>query len=131
MDFKNKLIDFYFFAPSFLCILFSFNLFDLKLNNLTLYYTFGVTVPFFILQIYSLTKFSKKVKEKNLKLYKKACIRPNGSKSNSINVASLFDESIPFSEIKDELLAREFRFTKKAVIYSMLSFIILIILYFI
>jgi hypothetical protein len=106
-------------------------LFDLKLNNLIIYYAFGVTLPFFILQIYSLTKFSKKVKEKNLKLYKKACIRPNGSKSNSINVASLFDESIPFSEIKDELLLKDFRFTKKVVIYAMLSFIILIILFFI
>ena len=131
MDLKINLITFYFSVVSFLCVLIDFNLFNLKLANLVFYYAFSTTIPFFILQLYSLTGFNKQLKNKNLKLFKKACIRPNGSIGNSINVASLFSETIPFSEIKDEVLLAKFRFTKRVVILSMLSFIILIFLIFI
>lgn len=131
MNLKINLITCYFSVVSFLGVLIDFNLLNLKLSNLVFYYAFSTTIPFFILQIYSLTRFSRKLKNKNLKLFKKACIRPNGSIGNSINVASLFSETILFSEIKDEVLLAKFRFTKRVVILSMLSFIVLIFLVFI
>ena len=64
-------------------------------------------------------------------LFKKACIRPNGKKGNSINVASLFDEKIPFSKMNEQLLINHWNYTKRVVVYSMLSFFTLLILFFI
>ena len=94
-------------------------------------YSFFVTIPLFVLQFISITSFSRKIKKGNPKIFKQACIRPNGSQGNYINVASLFNEKIPFMEMKEQSLINEWNYTKRVVIYSMLSFIILIILFFI
>ena len=99
--------------------------------SLSYWYSFFVTIPLFISQFITINSFSEKIKKANPKLFELACKRPNGSKSNSINVAALFDDSIPFAEMKDQSLVKDWNFVKRVVIYSMISFIISIILFFI
>ncbi len=111
-------------------------LFNTSLNYLipfsSIYlYCFFVTIPLFVLQFVSISSFSRKIKKFNSKLFQQACERPNGLKGNSINVASLFNEKIPFIEMNDQDLVNDWTYTKRVVIYSMLSFFALIILFFI
>jgi hypothetical protein len=94
-------------------------------------YSFFVTIPFFILQFFSLYFFSRKVKKGNPTIFKEACKRPNGSIGSSINVAALFDDKIPFNKLKNQSLIQELAYVKRVVVFSLLSFFALIILYFV
>tara|TARA_Y100000766_G_scaffold233668_1_gene208440 strand:- start:253 stop:573 length:321 start_codon:yes stop_codon:yes gene_type:complete len=97
----------------------------------TYLYCFFGTIPLFVLQFVSIGSFSRKIKNAKPALFKQACIRPNGTKGNSINVASLFNEKIPFSEMNEQLLINDWNYTKRVVVYSMFSFFTLLILFFI
>ncbi len=97
----------------------------------TYLYCFFATIPLFVLQFVSIGSFSRKIKNAKPALFKQACIRPNGTKGNSINVAALFNEKIPFSEMSGQSLINDWNYTKRVVVYSMLSFFTLIILFFI
>ena len=75
--------------------------------------------------------FFEKGKRGHPKLFKQACKRANGSSGSSINVATLFDENKIFDQLKNPSLIREFHFVKRVVIFSMVSFLTLIVLYFV
>ncbi len=131
MNIKLSILNFFFFISLILGILINTYLsYLIPISGIYLY-SFFVTIPLFIIQFVSIVSFSRKIKKSNPKLFNQACIRTNGSKGNSINVASLFNEKIPFIEMKEQSLIKEWNFTKRVVVYSMLSFIALIILFFI
>ena len=131
MNYRIIIVHLYFLLSLLITLVISLEVYAIKWNNLVSYYALSTTIPFFILQLLSISKFSRLIKNAKPKLFKKACIRPDGSEANSINVASLFDEKIPFLEMKEKYLIYYWKFTKRVVIYSMLSFLILIILFFI
>mgnify|MGYP001189465397 FL=1 len=131
MNYKIIIVNIFFLLSLLITLVISLEVYTIKLNNLVSYYALSTTIPLFILQLLSINKFSRLIRNVKPKLFKKACIRPNGSEANSINVASLFDEKIPFSEMKEKHLIYHWKFTKRVVVYSMLSFLILIILFFI
>ncbi|MBI35835.1 MAG: hypothetical protein CMP67_10795 [Flavobacteriales bacterium] len=131
MNVKLLLLNFYFIFSLIFGILIN-TTFSNLVNISGLYlYSFFATIPLFILQFVSIAQFSRKIKKSNPKLFNQACLRPNGTKGSSINVASLFDDSIPFSKIKEESMIKDWNYTKRVIIYSMLSFAVLIILFFI
>lgn len=129
MKTKTTILNSFFFISLILEILIKTNHIKLTLISANYLYSFFVTIPLFVLQFVSLANFSRRIKKEKPSLFKKACSRSNGTQGNSINVASLFDESLPFSEMKEEYLIQKLRFTKRVVIYSMLSFVVLIILF--
>ena len=131
MNIKLSILNGFFLISLFFGILISTSLKYLAPISGSYLYCFFVTIPLFVLQLISINGFSRKIKKGNPKIFKQACMRSNSSQGNSINVASLFNENIPFIEMKDQHLINEWNYTKRVVIYSMLSFIILIILYFI
>jgi len=130
MNIKLTILNSFFFISLITVLLFNSFLTEYDIAGLYLYLVI-VTIPLFILQFISISIFSSRIKKKEPNIFFKACKRPNGSQGSSINVAALFDESIPFSKMKEQYLIRDWNFTKRVVIYSMLSFIILIILFFI
>ena len=97
----------------------------------TYLYSFFATVPLFILQFVSISSFSRKVKRGNPKLFKEACKRPNGKTGTSINVGALFDENIPFEKLNNQSLVHELAYVKRVVVFSLFSFLALIVLYFV
>lgn len=131
MNIKRSILNGFFLVSLLLGILISTSLKYLVPISGSYLYCFLVTIPLFILQLISINVFSRKIKKGNPKIFKQACMRSNNSQGNSINVASLFNENIPFIEMKDQYLINEWNYTKRVVIYAMLSFIILIILFFI
>lgn len=130
MNIKLTILNGFFFVSLMLGILLNTSLNYLIPFSGTYLYCFFVTIPLFVLQFVSIGSFSRKMKNAEPALFKKACIRPNGSKGNSINVASLFNEKIPFSEMNEQMLINDWNYTKRVVVYSMLSFFTLIILFF-
>ena len=131
MNIKRSILNGFFFISLLLGILISTSLTYLVPISGSYLYCFFVTIPLFMLQLISINVFSRKIKKGNPKIFKQACMRSNNSQGNSINVASLFNENIPFIEMKDQYLINEWNYTKRVVIYAMLSFIISIILFFI
>ena len=131
MNLKLVILNGFFFISLMLGILFNTSLNYLIPFSSIYLYCFFVTIPLFVLQFVSISSFSRKIKKFNSKLFQQACERPNGLKGNSINVASLFNEKIPFIEMNDQDLVNDWTYTKRVVIYSMLSFFALIILFFI
>lgn len=131
MNIKRSILNGFFLISLLLGILTSTSLKYLVPISGSYLYCFLVTIPLFVLQLISINVFSRKIKKGNPKIFKQACMRSNNSQGNSINVASLFNENIPFIEMKDQYLINEWNYTKRVVIYAMLSFIILIILFFI
>ena len=129
MNFKLSILNGFFFISLIMGIIINTHLSYLMPISGSYLYSFFVTIPLFVYQFVSITSFSRKIKKENLKIFKQACLRSDGSIGNSINVASLFNEKIPFLEMKDQNLINEWNYTKRVVIYSMLSFIILVILF--
>ena len=131
MNFKLLILNGFFLISLLLGVLISTALkYLVPISGSYLYCCF-VTIPLFILQLISINTFSKRIKKYNPKIFKQACMRSNSSQGNSINVASLFDEDIPFKKMKNKYLINEWNYTKRVVILSMLSFIVLIFLVFI
>ena len=131
MNLKLTILNCYFFISLILGILLNTLLNYLVPFSGTYLYCFFGTIPLFVLQFVSIGSFSRKIKNAKPALFKQACIRPNGTKGNSINVASLFNEKIPFSEMNEQLLINDWNYTKRVVVYSMFSFFTLLILFFI
>ena len=130
MNIKLTILNSFFFISLITVLLFNRLLAQYYIVGYYLYLII-VTIPLFILQFISISIFSTRIKKKAPNIFSQACKRPNGSRGRSINVSALFDESIPFSEMKEQHLIRDWNFAKRVVIYSMISFIILIILFFI
>ncbi len=130
MNIKLYLLNTYFFIILIGATLVKFKFQTIVPFSGTYLFAFFATIPLFIMQFVSIAGFSRKVKKGNPKLFKEACKRPNGQSGSSINVANLFDESIPFEKLKNKSLIEELDFVKRVVIFSMLSFIITIALFF-
>ena len=131
MNLKTTILNGYFFLSLAGGILIKTSYAHLIPVSGTYLYSFFATIPMFVLQFVALSSFSRKMKNGNPKLFKQACKRPNGSVGNSINVNSLFDPSIPFDKMKEDILVSEWQFSKRIVVYSMLSFLALVIFFFI
>ena len=131
MNIKTSILNGYFFLSLIAGILVKTSYAHLIPVSGTYLYSFFATIPLFVMQFVTITGFSRKVKRGNPKLFKQACKRPNGNQGTSINVASIFDESIPFDKMKEQSLVDEWIFSKRVVVYSMLSFLALVILFFI
>lgn len=131
MNIKLTILNGFFFISLMLGILLNTSLNYLVPFSGTYLYCFFATIPLFVLQFVSIGSFSRKIKNAKPAIFKQACIRPNGTKGKSINVAALFDEKIPFSEMSEQSLINDWNYTKRVVVYSMLSFFTLIILFFI
>lgn len=131
MNIKLTILNGYFFLSLIGTILIKTVYTSIIPISKTYLYSFFVTIPFFILQFLSLYFFSRKVKKGNPTIFKEACKRPNGSIGSSINVAALFDEKIPFKNIKNKSLIQELAYVKRVVVFSLLSFLALIVLYFV
>ncbi len=131
MNYKLTILNAYFFLVLIGTILIKFGQLNFFNISGTYLFAFFSSIPLFILQFVSIARFSNKVKRGNPKLFKEACRRPNGTQGSSINVASLFDENIPFEKLKNKTLLQELDYTKRVVVFSMISFLVLIILFFI
>lgn len=130
MNIKLTILTTYFFITAIAGFLIKLKFQGSLPFSATYLFAFFSTIPLFILQFVSISGFSRKVKRGNPKLFKQACKRPNGTQGSSINVANLFDESIPFEKLKNESLLHELAFVKRLVTFSMFSFLITIILFF-
>lgn len=131
MNIKTTILNSYFFLSLIGGVLINTTYSNAIPVSGTYLYSFFATIPLFVMQFVTISGFSRKVKRGNPKLFKQACKRPNGSQGTSINVASIFDESIPFDKMKERSLVDEWAFSKRIVVYSMLSFLALVILFFI
>ncbi|MBL56581.1 MAG: hypothetical protein CMP61_05290 [Flavobacteriales bacterium] len=131
MNIKLTILNGYFFLSLMAGFIIKIKFTSLLPVSSTYLYAFFVTIPLFILQFVSISSFSRKVKRGHPKLFKQACKRANGSSGSSINVATLFDENKIFDQLKNPSLIREFHFVKRVVIFSMVSFLTLIVLYFV
>ena len=130
MKIKLAILNGYFFSMLSLGILFSFNYSEFVNGNAVYFYGMTTTIPLFLFQFITISKFSRLVKSQNPKLFKKACKRPNGSQGSSINAAAIFDNNIPFDKLKDQKTLNALILSKRVIIYSMLSFLAGLILLF-
>ena len=130
MKIKLAILNGYFFSMLSLGILFSFNYSDFVNGNAVYFYWITTTIPLFLFQFITISKFSRLVKNQNPKLFKEACKRPNGSQGSSINAAAIFDTNIAFDKLKDKKTLNALILSKRIIIYSMLSFIAGLILFF-
>lgn len=131
MNIKTTILNSYFFISLMGGILIKTSYSNLIPISGTYLYSYFATIPLFVMQFITITGFSKKVKRGDPKLFKQACKRQNGSQGTSINVASIFDDSIPFNKMKEQSLIEQWTFCKRVVTYSMLSFLAFVILFFI
>ncbi|MDG1517095.1 MAG: hypothetical protein P8Q42_03630 [Flavobacteriales bacterium] len=130
MKIKLAILNGYFFGMLSLGILFSFNYSEFVNDNAVYFYAITTTLPLFLFQFITISRFSRLVKSQNPKLFKEACKRPNGSQGSSINAAALFDTNIAFDKLKDKKTLNALILSKRIIIYSMLSFIAGLILFF-
>lgn len=130
MNIKLSVLNTYFFVTLIVGFLIKLKFQHAISISGTYLFAFVSTIPLFILQFVSISGFSRKVKKGNPKLFKQACKRPNGTQGSSINVANLFDETIPFEKLKNKSLIHELAFVKRVVVFSMISFLATIILFF-
>jgi hypothetical protein len=130
MKIKLAILNGYFFSMLSLGILFSFNYSDFVNGNAVYFYWITTTIPLFLFQFITISKFSRLVKNQNPKLFKEACKRPNGSQGSSINAAAIFDTNIAFDKLKYKKTLNALILSKRIIIYSMLSFIAGLILFF-
>jgi len=130
MKIKLAILNGYFFSMFSLGILFSFNYSEFVNGNAVYFYWITTTIPLFLFQFITISKFSRLVKNQNPKLFKEACKRPNGSQGSSINAAAIFDTNIAFDKLKDKKTLNALILSKRIIIYSMLSFIAGLILFF-
>ena len=130
MKIKLAILNGYFFSMLSLGILFSFNYSEFVNDNAVYFYAITTTLPLFLFQFITISRFSRLVKSQNPKLFKEACKRPNGSQGSSINAAALFDTNIAFDKLKDKKTLNALILSKRIIIYSMLSFIAGLILFF-
>ena len=130
MKIKLAILNGYFFGMLSLGILFSFNYSEFVNDNAVYFYAITTTLPLFLFQFITISRFSRLVKSQNPKLFKEACKRPNGSQGSSINAAAIFDTNIAFDKLKDKKTLNALILSKRIIIYSMLSFIAGLILFF-